>query len=158
MLVKPDWDVFKAKFHSNPQDYFEWFSYLLFCREFDLEKGWYGFKNQSAIEKSPIIVGSETIGFQSKFYQAKLNDRKTEILDMLAKSHRDYPSLTKIIFYTNQSWSQVYDKSSKKMVDSKAYAEVFALASTLGIDLDWRDTAFFESPFVSLANNDLSGY
>ncbi|WP_201608703.1 hypothetical protein [Psychrobacter okhotskensis] len=158
MLVKPDWDVFKAKFHSNPQDYFEWFSYLLFCREFDLEKGWYGFKNQSAIEKSPIIVGSETIGFQSKFYQAKLNDRKTEILDMLAKSHRDYPSLTKIIFYTNQSWSQVYDKSSKKMVDSKAYAEVFELASTLGIDLDWRDTAFFESPFVSLANNDLSGY
>lgn len=133
MLVKPDWDVFKAKFHSNPQDYFEWFSYLLFCREFDLEKGWYGFKNQSAIEKSPIIVGSETIGFQSKFYQAKLNDRKTEILDMLAKSHRDYPSLTKIIFYTNQSWSQVYDKSSKKMVDSKAYAEVFELASTLGI-------------------------
>ncbi len=72
MLVKPDWDVFKSKFPNDTETYFEWFSYLLFCREFDLEKGWYGFQNQSAIEKSPIIVENKAIGFQSKFYQAKL--------------------------------------------------------------------------------------
>ena len=25
MLAKPNWDVFKAKFHNNPQEYFECF-------------------------------------------------------------------------------------------------------------------------------------
>lgn len=158
MPVKPDWNVFRSKFPNDTEAYFEWFSYLLFCREFDLEKGWYGFQNQSAIEKSPIIVKNKTIGFQSKFYQVKLSERKTEILDMLKKAHRDYSNLDKIIFYTNQSWSQVYDKQSEKMVDSKAYKEIFELASTFNIELYWRDTAFFESPFVSLTNNDLSRY
>lgn len=156
MLVKPNWDSFKSKFPDDSEESFEWFSYLLFCREFNLEKGWYGFQNQSGIEKSPITVGNEVIGFQSKFYQSRLNDKKSEIIDTIEKTHRDYPTLTKLIFYTNQSWTQNYDKKLDKMVNTKAYNAVYDLASKYKIELDWRDTAFFESEFVALENNDLS--
>ena len=83
MLAKPNWDVFKAKFHNNPQEYFEWFSYLLFCREFDLDKGWRGYKDQPAVEKEPVEVGEEIISFQAKFYQAELSQKKTELTKML---------------------------------------------------------------------------
>lgn len=158
MLVKPSWDIFRSKFNNDPEYHFEWFSYLLFCREFNLEKGWYGFQNQSAIEKSPITVGNKIIGFQSKFYQSRLNDKKKEIIDTLKKVHRDYPHLTDLIFYTNQSWTQNHDKNSDKMVNTKAYDEVYDLASEYKIALDWRDTGFFESEFVALKNNDLSRY
>lgn len=156
MLIKPNWDIFKSKFNNDPEYSFEWFSYLLFCREFNLEKGWYGFQNQSAIEKSPITVGNKVIGFQSKFYQSRLNDKKKEIIDTLEKVHRDYPHLTDLIFYTNQSWTQNYDNDLGKMVNTKAYDEVYDLASEYKIALDWRDTGFFESEFVALKNNDLS--
>lgn len=34
-MIKPNWDLFRAKFNDNPQKNFEWFCYLLFCAEFD---------------------------------------------------------------------------------------------------------------------------
>ncbi len=32
-MIKPNWDIFKAKFSENPQENFEWFCYLLFSIE-----------------------------------------------------------------------------------------------------------------------------
>ena len=48
-IIKPDWNVFRAKFSDNPQNNFEWFCYLLFCKEYKQEKGIFRYKNQSAI-------------------------------------------------------------------------------------------------------------
>ena len=61
-MIKPNWDIFKAKFSDNPQDTFEWFCYLLFCREFKRDKGIFRFKNQSAIETDPVVKDGEVIG------------------------------------------------------------------------------------------------
>lgn len=83
MLVTPDWDKFKSKFSDNPQKAFEWFCYLLFCREFGLEKGWMAFHNQSAIETEPASYDGEIIGFQSKFYVVPLSSKKAEMEKML---------------------------------------------------------------------------
>ena len=74
MIIQPDWNVFKAKFSANPHDTFEWFSYLLFCRKYDLKEGWFGYKNQSGIEKQPLVLGNKVIGFQSKFYDVPLSE------------------------------------------------------------------------------------
>lgn len=157
MLVKPDWDVFKAKFHSNPQEYFEWFSYLLFCREFDLDKGWHGYKDQPAVEKEPIKRGEELISFQAKFYQADLSQKKTELTKMLKDARRHYPHLTKIIFYTNQTWTLNYPEKIKSV--TKTEKDIEALALSLNIEIDWRtNESFFHSPFVCLTNSDLSRY
>ena len=157
MLVKPDWDVFKAKFHSNPQEYFEWFSYLLFCREFDLDKGWHGYKDQPAVEKEPINVGSEVIGFQAKFYQAELSKKKSEIVKMLEDARRHYPHLTKIVLYTNQIWTLNYPEKVKNITQTEK--DIEALALSLNIEIDWRtNESFFHSPFVCVTNNDLARY
>jgi len=34
-IIKPDWNKFRAKFSENPQNNFEWFCNLLFCKEFN---------------------------------------------------------------------------------------------------------------------------
>ena len=157
MLVKPDWDVFKAKFHSNPQEYFEWFSYLLFCREFDLDKGWHGYKDQPAVEKEPIERGGEVISFQAKFYQAELSKKKPELFKMLEDARRHYPQLTKIIFYTNQTWTLNYPEKVKSVTQTEK--DIEALALSLNIEIDWRtNESFFHSPFVCVTNNDLARY
>ena len=157
MLVKPDWDVFKAKFHSNPQEYFEWFSYLLFCREFDLDKGWHGYKDQPAVEKEPIERGREVIGFQAKFYQAELSKKKSELVKMLEDAKRHYPQLTKVVFYTNQTWTLNYPEKVKSVTQSEK--DIEALALSLNIEIDWRtNESFFHSPFVCVTNNDLARY
>ena len=84
-MIKQNWEIFSSKF-ENKEEIFEWFSYLLFCREFNLPKGWFGFKNQSAIEKEPIQVNDEFIGFQAKFYTTSLSDHKDDFLEMLVKA------------------------------------------------------------------------
>ena len=38
-MIHPNWDIFSSKFSTEKEAVFEWFAYLLFCREFDLSKG-----------------------------------------------------------------------------------------------------------------------
>ncbi len=67
-MIKPDWETFNANF-TNKEEMFEWFSYLLFCREFNLPKGWLGFNNQSAIEKIQFKLMRKLLVFrQSSIY------------------------------------------------------------------------------------------
>jgi hypothetical protein len=145
-MIKPNWNIFKAKFGENPQSNFEWFCYLLFCKEFKRDKGIFRYKNQSAIETNPITVENEVIGWQAKFYETPLSSHKKEFIDVLEKAKRDYPNITKIIFYTNQEWSQ--DKGKKPQVLKKIEDK----ASDLNIKLEWRTASFFESPFVCIEN------
>uniref|UniRef100_UPI0030D98898 hypothetical protein n=1 Tax=Acinetobacter beijerinckii TaxID=262668 RepID=UPI0030D98898 len=156
-MIKQNWEIFSAKF-QNKEEAFEWLSYLLFCREFNLPKGWFGFKNQSAIEKNPIQVNDKFIGFQAKFYTTSLSDHKNDFLEMLVKANRDYPLLTKILIYTNKSWSQSYSQKEKKQTEPQALKDIKSKAEELGIELVWREASFFESEFVCLENDDLSRY
>lgn len=99
-MIKPNWDIFKAKFSENPQATFEWLCYLLFCNEFKKDKGIFRYKNQSAIETNPIEKGNEVIGWQAKFYDTSLSNHKDELLHTLEKTKRDYPNITKLLFFT----------------------------------------------------------
>lgn len=105
-IIKPDWNKFKAKFSENPQSNFEWFCYLLFCQEFNKPFGIFRYKNQSGIETNPIIKDDEVIGWQARFYETTLSDHKDDLIETITKIKRDYPNLTKVIFYTNQEWGQ----------------------------------------------------
>lgn len=84
-VVKPNWDIFKAKFSENPQSNFEWFCYLLFCREYKRDTGIFRYKNQSAIETNPITVNEDVIGWQAKFYDETLSKRKSELIETIKK-------------------------------------------------------------------------
>jgi hypothetical protein len=150
-VIRPNWYNFRAKFNDSPQKNFEWFCYLLFCREFKTPAGIFRYKNQSGIETNPITKDSEVIGWQAKFYDTKLSDNKSELIEMVAKSKRDYSDLTKIIFYTNQEWGQ-----GKKDNDSKIKREVDQKAKASGIEIEWRTASFFESPLVTVENEKIA--
>lgn len=141
-LIKTDWDIFKAKFSTNPQDAFEWMSYLLFCNEFRLKTGIFRYKNQSAIETNPVSSNGVNVGWQAKFYEAALSSHKNDLLDTITKAKRDYPDLNKIIFYTNSEWGQNKGKEPQGKI------EVEAKAKESNLEIEWRCCSFFESPFV----------
>lgn len=145
-MIRPNWNIFKAKFSENPQDNFEWFCYLLFCKEFDRPLGVFRYKNQSAIETDPISIEDQVIGWQAKFYDSTLSSHKDEIISSITKAKQDYPDITKILFYTNQEWAQFRGRKPKGL------KEIEATAKELGITLDWRTASFFDSEFVSKDN------
>jgi len=145
-MIKPNWEIFKAKFSENPQNNFEWFCYLLFCKEFDKPFGIFRFKNQSAIETNPINKGNEVIGWQAKFYNTPLPSHKDDLVNTIEKSKRDYPNITKLLFYTNQEWGQNKGKKPQGLINIEEKAK------ELNIILEWRTASFFESEFVSTNN------
>jgi hypothetical protein len=151
-MIKPNWDIFKAKFNENPQKNFEWFCYILFCKEFNKDKGISRYKNQAGIETNPIIFGNDVVGWQAKYYDTKLTNHKDELISSLVKSKKYYTNLTKIIFYTNQEWGQ-----GKKENDPKTKIEVEEKAKELKIEVDWRTASYFESPFV-IVDNEIIAY
>ena len=67
-MVRANWDIFNAKFSGNREDTFQWFSYLLFCREVDKSKGLFGYFNQSVLETEPVLYKDRCIGWQAKYY------------------------------------------------------------------------------------------
>lgn len=141
-LIKTDWDIFKAKFSTNPQDAFEWMCYLLFCNEFRVKTGIFRYKNQSAIETNPVSSNGVNIGWQAKFYEAALSSHKNDLLETLTKAKRDYPDLNKIIFYTNSEWGQNKGKEPQGKI------EIETKAKANNLEIEWRCCSFFESPFV----------
>lgn len=145
-MIKVNWDVFKAKFSENNQSNFEWFCYLLFCKEFNRPQGIFRYKNQSAIETNPIEVDGEVIGWQAKFYDTALSDNKKPLLDTLEKTKRDYSNLSKLLIYTNQEWGQTKGQTPQGLL------EIEQKAKELNITLKWRTASFFESEFVSVEN------
>lgn len=145
-MIKPNWDIFRAKFSENPQYNFEWYCYMLFCKEFNQPYGVFRYKNQSAIETNPIKIDSELIGWQAKFYDTSLSSHKVDFLNTIEKSKRDYPNITKLLFYTNQEWGQNKGQKPQGLI------EVEEKAKELNIILEWRTASFFESEFVSTKN------
>jgi len=154
IMIKPNWNIFKTKFSENPQDNFEWFSYLLFCEEFNKPHGIFRYKNQSGIETNPIeLTDGSIIGWQAKFYDDTLSNHKSDLLGTLQKSKRDYPGITHIILYTNSEWGQ-----GRGGNDPQTKIDVEAEANDLGIDIEWRTASYFESPFVSIDHQIISSH
>lgn len=145
-MIKPNWDIFKVKFSENPQYNFEWFCYLLFCKQYNQKFGIFRYKNQASIETDPIIIDGNTIGWQAKFYDVALSNKKSEILSTIEKAKKYYPSISKLIFYTNQEWGQNEGETPKGLIEIESRAE------ELNIILDWRVASFFESEFVCIEN------
>ena len=151
-MVKPDWDIFKAKFSENPQDNFEWLCYLLFCKEFNKSHGISGYANHRHIENDPIKKDNELVGLQAKFYQKSLSKNKAEIIKFIRGAKNDYPDITKIIFYTNKNWDQGINQN-----DPQAKLDIDKEAKDIGIQIDWDHMGnFFKSPFVCIDNEHIA--
>lgn len=154
-MINRDWNIFRAKFSENPQDNFEWFCYILFCKEFEQEKGIFGFKNQSGMEKNPIKVGNDWISHEAKFYdtEKKLADNKNELKSKIDIVKKKNPEVTKLYFYTPIDWTESNNKEKRK---TKAQKEVEKHAKSKEIKIIWKGDWFFKSPFVCSDNKEIS--
>ncbi len=147
-MVKPNWKVFQAKFSENPQHNFEWFCYLLFCKEYNMEYGIFRYKNQSAIETNPITINADVVAWQAKFYETPLSNHRNDLLDTLNKLNENYPEVNKLYLYSNQEWGQ------NKVGDMpQGLKDIEKLAKKLDICLEWKLASFFESEFVIIKND-----
>ena len=135
-LIKPDWNTFKSKFTENPQDNFEWFSYLLFCREHNFTFI-HRYKNQAAIETDPVEIDGVLSGWQAKFYEGTLTEHKKDIVATIAKVTQYYVGIKRIYFYTNSEWGQAKGMEPQAKKDVEQYAE------EKGIELKWYVKSFF---------------
>lgn len=153
-MVKSNWDKFKVKFSENPQDNFEWFCYLLFCKQYNKSFGIFRYYNQPAIETEPIRIGKEVIGFQSKFYEGKISSKhKNELVETVTKAKKLYPEITKIIFYINSEFTK--GTASNEPV---AQSVTNKTAKDLGITLEWKLESYFQSSFVCIDQANISSY
>lgn len=146
-MVSVNWDNFEAKFPDKEYKFQE-FCYLLFCREFNQPYGIFEFINQAAIENEPITINQRVIGFQAKYYNDTLTNRKSKIIESLDDAHNKYPDLNEYYFYSNQSFGQ--SSSAKKDIEDHA--------SNLGIKITWRIFSYFKSEDVCIKNADISEY
>jgi len=159
MLIKPNWEIFKAKFSENPQDNFEWFCYLLFSKEYNQPYGTHRYKNQSGIETDPIEIGDEVIGWQSKFYTVpKVETLNKDLKETLKKAKRDYSNITKIVFYTNMEWTKYHKNKDTKAEKTVAHKEIEELFEKEKIELVFRMDSYFVSSFVCQEQKDISRY
>jgi hypothetical protein len=149
-VIKPNWDIFKAKFSDNPQNNFEWLCYLLFSKQFNREYGIFRYKNQSAIETNPIEVNDDVVAWQAKFYETPLSNHKNDLEDTLNKLKRDYPNVNRLHIYSNQEWGQNKGQVPQGLKD------IEKLAKELDVSLEWNLASFFESEFVTVKNDIIS--
>ena len=153
-MIKPNWNTFKAKFHDNFGTSFEWFCYFLFCRQYKKHYGVFRYTNQKAIETELISYEDEVIGWQAKFYETKLSDNKKSLLKTIRDVKATYPTITKLLIYTNQEWGQGQLTTRKSI----PLTEIENKAIELNLKLEWNTKSFFESPFVTCENEHISRY
>lgn len=143
-----NWNNFKAKYNGREHEAFERLSYILFCLEYGQQFGVFRYLNQTGIETNPIWVNGEQIGFQSKFYDNKIN--KADIIDSITKAKNKHPDLKKILLYTNK---EVSESSNRKKIKPNYMQEIEDVAKEQNIQLVWRVPSHFERQLIIPTNN-----
>jgi hypothetical protein len=153
-MIKPNWNTFKVKFNENPQHYFEWFCYLLFCKEFEKQSGIFRYVNQAGMETNPVKYGDGYTAWEAKFYyEDKLVNHKAEFIKKLETAKLKNPEITKMYFYTPIDWTESSKPTSSKTIQQE---DIENCAKKLNIEVVWKGASFFESPFVSIQNEIIS--
>ena len=154
-MQEVNWGNFRAKFNGKEQKTFELLSYLLFCDEFDLRRtGIFRYKNQAGIETEPILVNGEWLGFQAKFYDTKISDNKADITDSIQKAKEHNQEIQKLLFYTNQEFSENRKKGQQKEPKYKEEIEEYGLRR--GIQIVWRVPSNIEAQLALDKNKSIA--
>lgn len=129
-----EWNQFTANNEGKESKAFEDMIYLLFCNKYDKKEGIFGYFNQRGIEKEPIKVNDECIGFQAKFYKTKLSEHTKDLIKSIEYAKNDYPNITKIEFYINVEYGQGHKEGTNKPTEQ---IKVENFAKENGIKIDW---------------------
>jgi len=141
--MKINWDVFKAK-HPDQQQSFEDLCYILFCREHGFKFGLFGYKNQAGLEKEPIDVNGELIGFTAKFFEYQVGSTQIkDIKDSLETAKSRHPDLKKVYLYIYPEFGESRDETGKSRPPQKQL-DIENYAKSLGIEIIWRVPSYIE--------------
>ena len=146
-----NWGNFRAKFDKKEQESFEWLCYMLFCIEYKRDTGISRYKNQAGIETDPIEIDGNYIGWQAKYYDTRLSEHKKDFINSIDTATKRYTKINKIVFYTNQDFSQGKTKN-----DPEYKTKIEEHAQSKKVEIIWRTASFFESPFVCKENADIA--
>lgn len=150
-----NWNNFKAKFNGKEQKSFEALCYLMFCSEFDQDKGIFRYKNQTGSETDPIEKNGEVISWQAKFLETKISTKKEELKQSVEATKRKNPSITTILFYLNQEFSESRKKNKK---DPVYKTEIEDYAKSKGVKVEWRVPSHFERQLALEKNRAIAQY
>jgi hypothetical protein len=154
-MYEINWDIFKMKFQGREQEKFQDLCSHLFCYEFKQKYGVFAYENQTGIETEPIDSDEQKIGFQAKYFEVRLSERKQVLKDSIIKAKRKNPNLTRLVFYLNQNFYES-SKNDKKNPKYKEEIEKFALEN--GIAIIWKVRSHFKILLSKKENYDLWRY
>jgi tRNA A37 threonylcarbamoyladenosine biosynthesis protein TsaE len=131
----PTWNEFLGKNPKDPEGAFEALCRLLFKSKYGIRGSLPYFYNHPGIETSPVFIGEEVIGFQSKFFSGEtINDSQAEeITKSIQVAHKHNASLTKIILYTNSVFA--FPAPDSTIIRKQAKVEQAAL--DINVQLEW---------------------
>ncbi|MDD2229545.1 MAG: hypothetical protein PHY48_09050 [Candidatus Cloacimonetes bacterium] len=141
-IIDINWNAFRVKFNGREQEKFEEMSYLLFCREHGRDFGIFGFMNQAGIEKEPIEQNGKRIGFQAKFFDTRVSENKSVIIDGISRAKRENPTLDTIYYYLNRDFSE---SSLRGIKNPKYKTKIEDHAMGLGIKIVWKAPSHFQA-------------
>lgn len=143
-----NWESFNYIFSGSTQYAFEQLAYILFCHEFNQEKGVFRYFNQAGIETQPIKNGKEIIGFQAKYYDSstKFSSKVSEFTRMVDTAKKKNPELTKIHVYVNKEMSESNSLNKKK---PKYQEDIEDYAKIQNIIIEWRVPSHIERMLFS---------
>ena len=144
-----NWNNFKAKFNGKESSTFESLAYQLFCYEHKINYGIFRFKNQTGIETEPVIYNSKSIAFQAKYYDTKISENKTDIIDSIKKAKVKNPNLDIIFLYINKEFSESPSRIEK---DPQYKIEIENYATNLNLEIEWRVPSHFEIQLTASEN------
>ncbi|WP_307293143.1 AVAST type 4 anti-phage nuclease Avs4 [Flavobacterium sp. SORGH_AS_0622] len=150
-----NWNIFKTKFNERESTAFESLSYQLFCDEHDQPCGIFRFKNQTGIETEPIASKGKIIGFQAKYYDVRLADKKADIIDSLKKAKGKNKELSILYIYLNKEFSESSDPAQK---DPKYKIEIEAEAAKIQVSIIWKVPSHFEIQLADIKNQHIADY
>lgn len=133
MITMPTWDLFRYKYPTETQqrERFEDLSRALFCIRYNIRYGIFQHANNTGNETSTIVKGSDTIGFQAKYFRSVIDGNN--IIASINKAHKSNPLQTKIIIYTNLTFGNPPRCKSKTAVQE----QVERAASAIGLEVEW---------------------
>ena len=129
-----NWNSFKAKYDRREQWAFENMAYFLFCSENDCSMGVFRYKNQPGIETEPIERDGLLVGFQAKYYDCSIAQKKKDIKNSIDEAKMFHPTISKLLFYINNEFS----KNTRVKCAPKYKTEIEQYANSKSIVIDWR--------------------
>ena len=134
-MTYPSWNGFLGKNPKDPEGAFEALCRLLFRTRYGIVDSLPYFYNNPGIETSPVIVGSDVIGFQSKFLTGETIDdsQAKQIIKSIKTARKHNSTLTKIILYTNS----VFGSPKPVRAAIKRQRSIEEIAQSNNIELEW---------------------